>query len=570
VQYRLRGNNGNWVWVHDRATATLDAHGRPVMWYGILLDISDERALQSALRESEAHFRSIFEDAGIGMTLVAPDRTILIANPALGRLLGYTLHELVGTSVDTISFPVDEARHEECRRQMAAGEIDAYQSEKRYRRKDGSLIWARVDASAVRDEQGQLTAVIGQIQDITAWKATEEELRAREARFRALVQNDPDVIAVLDAEWHVVYMSPSARNAFGIAAQDLLGPVESRLQFIHPEEREAALGVIERVGGQPAATASTEARLWHEARRGWRWFQITVSNRLDDPGITGYVFNLRDITEQKYAELATTTALETQQTAIAELEQLNRSKSRFLSTISHEFRTPLTAIIGYSELLASNAADPKQVAEDAAVIHREASRLNRMVDDVLIIEQLDANGMSAFRCPVDLNTIARNVVKTFRPLTGKHTLTLDLDPALYPVAGNPDRLSQAVTNLVSNAIKYSPAGGKVSIATRNARDEVLLSVQDEGIGIAAKDIARIFDRFERVESGIAGRIPGTGLGLTIAREVATLHQGRLWAGSKPRVGSTFFLALPGQRDCEEPTATGHEDDTTGTSPPTRG
>jgi PAS domain S-box-containing protein len=518
----------------------------------------DNMALDGVPSAVQHALAAAFRYATVGMAITDADGRLIDVNPAYCRMLGYDRGDLLGMDLANTAHPDDSAMAHAQADRLEASETDVSQRQQRYPLPDGSACWGLVTVTALRDEAGRLLGRLTQIQDITAWKETEEELRAREARFRALVQNDPGVIAVLDAEWRVVYMSPSAETAFGVAADAMLGSVEPRLKFIHPEENAAALGLIARVGAQPGATAATEARLWHE-QQGWRWFQITVTNRLDDASIAGYVFNLHDITERKHAELATTTALETQQVAIAELEQLNRSKSRFLSTISHEFRTPLTAIIGYSELLATKAADPALVAEDAAVIHREASRLNRMVDDVLVIDQLDAHRIALTTQVVDLNSIARDVVETFRPLTGKHTLTLDLDPALRPVMGNPDRLSQALTNLISNAVKYSPAGGTVAIVTRNAGDDVLLSVHDEGIGIAARDASRIFDRFERVESGIAGRIPGTGLGLTIVRDVVSLHHGRLWVESKPRAGSTFFLALPARPSRREPATVDHLD-----------
>ena len=166
--------------------------------------------------------------------------------------------------------------------------------------------------------------------------------------------------------------------------------------------------------GAPGAVATAEVRIKRRGQ-GWRWFLITVANRVDAPGIDGYLFNLRDITDRKEAALALEAALETQRAAIAELEWLNQSKSRFLSTISHEFRTPLTAIIGYSEFLAANAADPGAVADDAAVIHREASRLNRMVDDVLLLDRADAGRLPLQRAPVDVNALVEDVVDTFRP-----------------------------------------------------------------------------------------------------------------------------------------------------------
>jgi PAS domain S-box-containing protein len=521
-------------------SAVRDDAGRHLYDLGQLQDITAHKEAEAALGESEALFRSIFEGAGIGMALSRPDGRIRVANPAFERILGYAPGELAGVHVNDITLPDDLPQQADYLRRAQLGEIDAYQMEKRYRRKDGSVVWGLLNASIVRDDHGAMRAIVGQVQDITARREAEAALRESEARFRALVQNDPDVIAVVDDAMCLIYLSPSAEPVFGVPAEKMLGPIE--LRFVHPDDQERTLALFDAVAGQPRAVTSAEARIKH-AMLGWRWYQITIMNLLEDPSICGYLFNLRDITDRKHAELASEAALKAQQAAIAELERLDQSKTRFLSTISHEFRTPLTAIIGYSELLANSISDPG-IAEDAAIIHREASRLNRLVDDILLVDRVDAGQMSLKMGPVDVNALIREVVATFRPLTNSHRFPLALDPALRTIDGDPDRLAQAITNLVSNAVKYSPAGGAVTIATRDDGDDVVISVRDEGIGIAGKDLSRIFDRFERVETGIAGRIAGTGLGLSIVEEIASLHGGRLWAESDLGLGSTFYLALP--------------------------
>jgi PAS domain S-box-containing protein len=535
-------------------SAVRDDTGAHLYDIGQLQDITAQKAAEAALRASEARFRSIFEGAGIGMALSVPEGRIVVANPALEHLLGYAPGELEGVRIEDITYPEDLTLQAGHLQRMRRSELDAYQFEKRFVRKDGGIVWGLLNATAVKDERGVIQAVIGQVQDITARKEAEAALRESEARFRALVQNDPDIIAVVDEAMRLIYLSPSAEPVSGIPAEQQLGSIETSLLFVHPEDQERTLALFDAVAGQPRAVTSVEARIKH-ATLGWRWYQITIMNLLKDPSICGYLFNLRDITDRKHAELASEAALRAQQAAIAELERLNLSKSRFLSTISHEFRTPLTAIIGYSELLASNVSHPA-IAEDAAIIHREASRLNRLVDDILLVDRVDAGRMSLKMRSVDLNALVRDVVATFRPLTNSHQFPLELDPSLRTIDGDRDRLAQAITNLVSNAVKYSPAGGTVTIATGNDGDDVVISVRDEGIGIAGEDLPRIFDRFERVETGIAGRIAGTGLGLSIAQEIASLHGGRLWADSELGLGSTFYLAIPASESREVEAAKG--------------
>src|SRR5215218_5681463 len=355
------------------------------------------------------------------MALSGPDGRIQVANPAFERLLGYAPGELAGMHVNDIRLPDDLPPQTDYLQRARAGEIDAYQMEKRYLRKDGAVVWGLLHASIVRDDQGAMRAIVGQVQDITARREAEAALRESEARFRALVQNDPDIIAVVDDAMNLIYLSPSAEPVSGIPAEQMLGPIESSLRLVHPEDQERTLALFDAVTGEPRAVSSVEARIKH-TKLGWRWYQISIMNLLEDPSICGYLFNLRDITDRKQAELASEAALQAQETAIAELERLNQSKSRFLSTISHEFRTPLTAIIGYSELLAGNVSDPA-IAEDAAIIHREASRLNRLVDDILLVDRVDAGHMSLKMRPVDCNSLVRDVVATFRPLTDSHRFT---------------------------------------------------------------------------------------------------------------------------------------------------
>src|SRR5207302_3629785 len=193
------------------------------------------------------------------------------------------------------------------------------------------------------------------------------------------------------------------------------------------------------------------------------------------------------------------------------LEKLDRTKSEFLSIVSHEFRTALTGIQGFSELIRDGGLEPDEVRAYGGYIFSDADRVNRLIGDMLDLDRMESGRMTIRMADVDINevlsdTLARAASSTsvdFKP---------DLDPRLPIVTGDRDRLVQVVSNLVNNAVKYSPEGGTVTVTTRVEGHYALVSVTDTGIGIPAEEIAHVFERFRRVRSGAAQSIPGTGMG----------------------------------------------------------
>lgn len=225
-------------------------------------------------------------------------------------------------------------------------------------------------------------------------------------------------------------------------------------------------------------------------------------------------------------------------------------KDTFISVVSHELKTPVAIIKGYAETLARPEArrNPALVEEMLTAITEESDRLARLVDDLLDASRLQAGGLpfEDVKEDVDLREIARRVVERYAPSSPRHRLVLDFPPDFPGLRGDSRRLEQALDNLVSNAIKYSPRGGTVRIHGAATPVEVLLSVQDEGVGIPLDEQERIFDRFYRVEGPETRAVAGTGLGLYLTRAIVRAHGGRIWVQSAPGQGSTFFVALPRQ------------------------
>lgn len=227
-----------------------------------------------------------------------------------------------------------------------------------------------------------------------------------------------------------------------------------------------------------------------------------------------------------------------------ELTRLNEAQRRFVSMVSHEFRTPLFAIQGFSEALRDEALSTEEIHDHSARINSEAQRLARMITEILDLDRMESGHMVLTLGDVKMNEIIESVVDHARPGAPLHQFANVLDPRLPIMTADQDKLVQVMTNLVSNAVKYSPDAGTITITSTESGGTIQVSVRDEGIGIPADALEKVFERFTRVERESLGDIKGTGLGLPIVREIVELHGGRVWAESPPGKGSTFHMELP--------------------------
>jgi signal transduction histidine kinase len=248
--------------------------------------------------------------------------------------------------------------------------------------------------------------------------------------------------------------------------------------------------------------------------------------------------------DQAVAALTNAEAFERQRRAMEQLEKVNRAKSEFVSIVSHEFRTPLTGIQGFSEMMRDEDLSLAEMKEYAADINKDAQRLNRMINEMLDLSRMEAGRMTLDRQAADLNAIVKDVVDRVRPHAPEHPITLRLDPALPQIMADRDRLTQVVGNLLSNAVKYSPTGGAIVVTTSREDASLHLAVRDHGMGIAPDALDSIWEQYSRVDSKAMKGIQGTGLGLPIVRQIVAMHGGKVWAESEAGRGSTFHVVLP--------------------------
>jgi len=242
--------------------------------------------------------------------------------------------------------------------------------------------------------------------------------------------------------------------------------------------------------------------------------------------------------------IETARLFEQQREAVLELQRLSQAKSDFVSIVSHEFRTPLTGIQGFSEMMRDEELSLREMKEFAGDINKDAQRLNRMINEMLDLDRLESGRMVLQPEPVDLNALIAEVVDGVRARSPSHPVVLELDRGLAQVTGDRDKLTQVVVNLLSNAVKYSPAGGEIVVTTRSTGSRAHVLVRDHGIGIPPDGLEKVFERFARLESAATRFIQGTGLGLPIVRQIITLHGGAAWAESAVGEGSVFQFTVP--------------------------
>ena len=255
----------------------------------------------------------------------------------------------------------------------------------------------------------------------------------------------------------------------------------------------------------------------------------------------------KEILDRKKAEYQRDELLQSERAARLEAERNSRMKDEFLATLSHELRTPLNAIIGWTHLLQSGAADGVEPAEGLAVIERNARLQKQLIEDLLDMSRIISGKVRLDVQRVDLPSVVHQAVEAVRPTADAKSIRVQLtaDPAAGPVKGDPSRLQQVVWNLLSNALKFTPKGGRVRVLLERVNSHVEITVSDTGEGIAPEFLPHVFDRFRQADAATTRRHGGLGLGLSIVKQLAELHGGTVRAKS-PGVGkgATFMVMLP--------------------------
>jgi PAS domain S-box-containing protein len=489
--------------------------------------------------------------ADYAILMLDPEGFVATWNLGAERTKGYRTDEIVGQHF-SVFYPREDVEAGKPARELAtAREVGRLEDEGWRVRKDGSLFWANVVITALRNELGELRGFAKVTRDLTQRRAEEERLRTAEERFHLLVDAVTDyAIFMLDPGGHVATWNVGARSLKGYEESEIVGKHFS--SFYTAEDR--ASGKPERLLDTVRREGRSEDESWRVRKDGTRfWANVVITALRNAQGkLLGFAKVTRDLTVRRQAEeterrlLREQAGREVAESMASKAEEANRMKDEFLATLSHELRTPLNAIVGWAAMLARTHHDPK-TAKAIDVISRNAHAQVKMIEDILDVSRIINGKLRIEPKPTDLVAIANDAIEVVRPSATAKRITIELESSsdVTLFVGDPERLQQVVWNLLSNAVKFTEAGGSIRIGIRKDSSNLVLVVGDTGKGIDADFLPFVFDRFKQADSSTTRRYGGLGLGLALVRHIVELHGGTVAVESPgPGQGSTFRVVLP--------------------------
>jgi len=475
---------------------------------------------------------------------------ISLVNHMVEQLFGYTRQQLLGQTIEVLVPQALRAAHKQHRAQylhhpgtrpMGSGlQLEA-------RRKDGSHFPVEISLSPVKSASGIYVTAI--IRDITDRKSAEQRQHEYEQRFRLMIEAVKDyAIFMLDPDGTVATWNTGAQRIKQYAAEEIIGKHFSI--FYPPEERDTkpatVLDLVRRAG-------KFEEEGWRVRRNGTAFWASVVITAVRSPAgeLVGFSKVTRDLTERKQSE---DQLRDLREKYVQELElrnrdseQANQLKTEFLANMSHELRSPLHTIIGFSELLAEETDKLLSDKQKRFLghIHDDSLHLLDLINDLLDLSKIEAGRLELRREPFNILPVVEEALLSISPRTTEKSLQVRTNiSSSVRISADPLRFKQILHNLLGNAVKFTPEGGKISVEAVTSDGFARISISDTGIGIPSDLQQAVFEKFYQVNATNKGNAAGTGLGLAITKRLVEEHGGNIWIESQPGRGSSFRFTIP--------------------------
>jgi PAS domain S-box-containing protein len=563
------------------AFAMRNSLGEPLCYVGIKRDITERKRAEAALHQSQQELADFFDNAPIGLHWVGDDGTILRANQSELDLLGYSHDEYVGRNIR--DFHCDVEVIEDILNRLANGEV-LQDYEARLRCKDGSIRNVRINSSVYR-ENGTFIHTRCFTYDITDRKLTEKRLALQYAVSKILsrsidfVDGTHDILQTVCESlgwqvgilWSVDYQAGVLRyvdiwyetsievNEFEAASRKRTFEKDVGLPGrVWSTAKSAWIPNVVRDNNFPRATAAAASGLraafgfpillGEEVVGVMEFFSREI--RQPDELLLNIIGSLSSqigqFHELRRAEEKLAQLLVSERSARADSEKANRLKDEFLATLSHELRTPLNAVVGWSRILKSGRLDEESKNHALEVIERNAWAQKQIIEDILDVSRVITGKLQLNFGPVNLATVADAALDALRPAFEAKQIQVESEyqPDLRTIHGDADRLQQVIWNLLSNASKFTPAGGSVRLTISEENGSAQIQVSDSGPGVASDFLPHVFERFTQADGSTTRTHGGLGLGLAIVRHLVELHGGLISADNAGTGGAVFTVTLP--------------------------
>jgi PAS domain S-box-containing protein len=488
------------------------------------------RRAEEALREQSEWLRITLASIGDAVISTDVEGRVTFMNRVAVALTGWPEDEALGRSLDEVFQLVDEPTRVPVEnpvfRDLREGVIVGLTNHTTLIARDGTERPIDDSAAPMRDENGTMLGAVLVFRDITARKRAEQT----QAFLAAIIASSDDAIVSKTLDGIILSWNAGAERLFGYTALEALG--QPITLIIPPERQDEEYEILARIRSGERVSHYETVRVSKQGRR--LDISLTISPIRDNAGrIIGASKVARDITERKRAE--------------AELREADRRKDDFLALLAHELRNPLAPLRNGLQVLRLAAGDPAAVAQTRNMMERQLGHMHRLIDDLLDVSRVNRNKMELRRRRVLLEDVLKSAVETARPLIedAGHQFTISLPPHPVYLDGDLTRLAQVFGNLLTNSVKYTSHGGHIWLAALRQGQEVCVSVRDNGIGIPAEALGRIFDMFSQVDRSIERSTGGLGIGLALVKGLVEMHGGTV-AVESPGVGkgSTFIVRLP--------------------------
>ena len=536
-QYRLIAADGEIRWVVARGRVHRDANGRPLRLPGVVVDITRQKLVEDELRASEGRRRIALDSAELGAWNIDPATSLLISDERFQTIFTGTEGPLSFEEAFALIHVDDRER---IRKAVEAatqpGDPVSYAQEYRVVHPDGTIRWVFAKGRANFDGD-RLTSFDGTVLDITDRKRAEELIRQNEHRLRFIMDSMPQKVFTATAQGEMDYFNSVWMEFTGLSYEQIRD--RGWMESIHPDD----LADNMRAWKQSIQTGN-EFLVEHRFLRAdgaYRWHVSRAKALKDENGnVVMWVGANTDIHEQRQ------TADELREVA-AKLSEADHRKDEFLATLAHELRNPLAPIRNGLQVMRLASDNFQLVEQSRMMMERQLDQMVRLVDDLMDVSRISRGKLDLKLQRVDLAAVVNSAIETSRPLLDQmgHELTVTLPE--HPVFLDADltRLAQVVLNLLNNAAKYSDRNGHIQLNATQQGNEIVVSVKDTGIGIAADQLPRIFEMFSQVDRSLEKSQGGLGIGLTLVRRLVEMHGGSVIAHSEgPGKGSEFVVRLP--------------------------